>query len=50
MRAYGGSSGEDLWGNKPAAAQWPIWGLPRDARNRSGMSIESLAEKAGISA
>jgi transcriptional regulator with XRE-family HTH domain len=41
---------KDLWGNKPAmAAQWPIWGLLRDARNRSGMSIESLAEKAGIS-
>ena len=41
---------KDLWENKPAmAAQWPIWGLLRDARNRSGMSIESLAEKAGIS-
>ena len=41
---------QNLWENKPAmAAQWSIWGLLRDARNRSGMSIESLAEKAGIS-
>jgi transcriptional regulator with XRE-family HTH domain len=41
---------QNLWENKPAmAAQWPIWGLLRDARNRSGMSIDSLAEKAGIS-
>jgi transcriptional regulator with XRE-family HTH domain len=41
---------QNLWENKPAmAAQWPIWGLLRDARNRSGMNLESLADKAGIS-
>jgi transcriptional regulator with XRE-family HTH domain len=41
---------QNLWENKPAmAAQWPIWGLLRDARSRSGMTLESLAQKAGIS-
>lgn len=41
---------QNLWENKPAmAAQWPIWGLLRDARNRSGMNLESLADQAGIS-
>ncbi len=40
---------KNLWEHGPAlAAQWPIWGLLCDARNRSALSIEELALKTGV--